>query len=104
MGKSATLLACIAVSTVLGSIHAFSVLIPGWESESGQSRAAISLAYSLALVSLTLAVLYGHYLYRCASASLIFLIVAIGSGAGLWLSVYGKTRTGAVKKRRTEHH
>lgn len=86
MEKLATIFVCIAVSTLLGSIHAFSVLIPEWEGALNGTRAAISFVYSTSLFSLTLAVLFGHHVYRRLSSTQIFMLVALGSGCGLWLS------------------
>ena len=86
MGNTKTLLACIAVSTVLGSIHAFSVLIPAWESSLGHNRGSISFVYSLSLGFLTLAVLFGHVIYRRFTPAQIFCLVAVGCGGGLLLA------------------
>ena len=45
--------ACLAVSLVLGSVHAFSVFVPSWQQLPGADRGSLSLIYSIALVSLT---------------------------------------------------
>ncbi|MEM7256051.1 MAG: MFS transporter [Pseudomonadota bacterium] len=74
------------MSTVLGSVHAFSVFIPAWELSTSGTRASISFAYSLALICLTMAVLVGHHIFRRFSAPVIFTLVGIGSLAGMWLS------------------
>ena len=55
------------------------------------SRAAVSFAYSLSLLSLTAAVLFGHHLYKKLSPPLIFLLVAFGSAIGLLLSAGSST-------------
>lgn len=86
MGNTKKLVACIAVSTVLGSIHAFSVLIPDWETSLAQSRGSISFVYSLSLGFLTLAVLFGHHLFRLLTPAQIFILVAAGSSTGLLLA------------------
>ena len=57
------------VSAVLGTIHAFSVFIDPLEASFAASRSAVSLTYSLALVSLTSAVLVGPRLFGRWSAA-----------------------------------
>jgi OFA family oxalate/formate antiporter-like MFS transporter len=81
--KSPALLACLVVSLLLGSIHAFSVFVPEWETFPGASRASVSFVYSLALVSLTVAVLFGHILYRMLSPFNVFVLVSCLVGMGL---------------------
>jgi len=76
----------ILLSTVLGSIHAFSVFVPEWERMAGASRASVSLIYSTALVTLTLAVLLGYRLYGSISPAVLFVLVGVCAAAGLWLS------------------
>lgn len=78
--------ASVALSTVLGSVHAFSVFVAEWESFPGVKRAEISLVYSIALVSLTLAVLFGHRIYRLCAPATIFLLSGVGAALGLALS------------------
>lgn len=81
--KSPALIACFVVSLLLGSIHAFSVFVPEWETYPGASRASVSFVYSLALVSLTVAVLFGHILYRMLSPFNVFVLVSCLVGVGL---------------------
>lgn len=78
--------ACLAVSLVLGSVHAFSVFVPGWQELPGADRGSLSLVYSIALVSLTLVVLVSHRIFARLSPSTIFSIVGIVSAGGLYLS------------------
>jgi len=78
--------ACSAVSAVLGTIHAFSVFIPQWEGLPGADRASVSLIYSTALVSLTVAVLFGYRLYQRFSPLAIFSIAGVMATIGLLLS------------------
>jgi len=80
------ILAAIMLSTVLGSIHAFSVFIPQWERLAGASRANVSLIYSTALVALTLAVLFGYQLYTRWQPTFLVLVVGIVASIGLFLS------------------
>ncbi len=88
---SPELVACFVVSLLLGSIHAFSVFVPEWEALPGASRASVSLIYSIALVSLTVAVLFGHFIYRLLSPCLVFVSVASIVAVGLWGASYSAT-------------
>lgn len=49
---------------VLGSLHAFSVLLLAMESEFDVSRSVASMTYSIALISLAAAVILGHRFYH----------------------------------------
>lgn len=84
--SKATIAASAALSWVLGSIHAFSVFIPQWEGLPGADRASVSLIYSIALVSLTIAVLFGYRLYRLLPPFAIFILVGAIAAFGLQLS------------------
>ena len=57
------LVATSLLSAILGSVHAFSVFLAPLERQFVAERGQVSLTYSLALVSLTLAVLWGHRIY-----------------------------------------
>ncbi len=81
-----TIVGSCALSTVLGSIHAFSVFIPQWEGLPGADRASVSLVYSVALVSLTIAVLFGYRLYGRYAPMTIFVVVGVVAAVGLALS------------------
>lgn len=76
------LIAALLVTTSLGSIHAFSVIVFPLEARFDASRGDVSLAYSLALISLTVAVLFGHKIYHRLTPALIgggaCLLAAIG--------------------------
>ena len=78
------LLAASLLASVLGSVHAFSVFLVPLELQFDQSRGQVSLTYSLALVTLTLAVLWGHHLYARFRPSLfvlgICLLAVLGVG------------------------
>lgn len=60
----------------MGSIHAFSTLIEGIELQTGAERMASSLVYSAGLLSVTLAVFFGHILFRRFSAFSLMLVAA----------------------------
>ena len=83
MRAKVTLLACILVTLVLGSIHAFSVFLVPFEQTLQASRAQVSLIYSSALLSLTCAVLVGYKIYPLLNvpslAGLSCLLAAIGT-------------------------
>jgi OFA family oxalate/formate antiporter-like MFS transporter len=92
------LLAASIVSTVLGSIHAFSILLVPLETLFVTTRSAVSLTYSLSLVSLSIAVLLGHLVYgrvspatflmaTCSLAALGALIA--GMASSLWVVWFG---------------
>ena len=89
--RNTTIAACVALSAVLGTIHAFSVFIPQWENLPGADRASVSLIYSLALASLTVAVLFGYRLYRRVSPATIFCFLGVVAALGLMLSAYGSS-------------
>jgi len=88
---SAVLLAVSLLTFLLGSIHAFSVLIHPFEARLGASRASVSLVYSLALVSLTIAVLTGHHLYRRLAPVLLLLSSTTLAAVGLLVAAYATT-------------
>ena len=92
--SSLTLLAAAIVSAVLGSIHAFSILLAPLETLFDATRSAVSLTYSLALVSLSIAVLLGHLAYGRTSAAIFLMatcaLAALGTliaglGNSLWV-------------------
>jgi len=81
-----SLLACILLSGVLGTVHAWSLFIEPYEEELGVGRGTVSAAYSLALVALTLAVLGSHGLFRRLAPTMIAAASSGGSVAGLLLA------------------
>jgi OFA family oxalate/formate antiporter-like MFS transporter len=92
------LLASITLTTVLGSIHAFSVFLPSLENLLQADRSQISLIYSGALICLTISVLCGHRIYSVVSPPLLALIacfvaaigiVIAGQSQSFWLTVLG---------------
>lgn len=79
------LTAASLVSAVLGSIHAFSVFLIPLETQFSASRGAVSLSYSIALVALTLVVLWGPRLYsRWSAATLMLLACSLGAVGAIW--------------------
>ena len=76
---------------VLGSVHAFSVFLEPLEKLHGASRAQISLTYSIALISITLAVSLGPALYARLPGWGIAALVAMGAIAGILLADAART-------------
>ena len=72
----------------LGSIHAFSVFIVPLESLYDASRESVSLVYSLALVSLTLAVLGSHLCFRRVRPASLVALIGLGAAFGLALPLW----------------
>ena len=77
------LAACVMVTFVMGSVHAFSVFLLPLENLFAESRAAISLIYSTALIMITLSVLFGHHLYGRYSSARLLLLSALLAAVGL---------------------
>ncbi len=76
--------ACV-LSFVLGSLHAYSVLLAALEAWLAASRAEVSFAYSLAILSLACGVLIGPHIlsrFNFSRAALIAGMIAFG-GIGL---------------------
>ena len=92
------LLAAITLTTVLGSIHAFSVFLMPFEILLQTGRTQISLIYSGALICLTISVLLGHRIYpRLAPPTLGLIaclvaatgIVIAGNSDSFWIVAFG---------------
>jgi len=91
-----TLVACVLLSASLGSIHAYSLFIDSFETELHASRGSVSAVYSTALVSLTMAVLVGHPLFRRLSGSFVALIVSGGAAGGLLIAARSSFLGGVI--------
>ncbi len=74
------------VTFVLGSVHAFSVLIVPLEQALEATRAEVSLIYSFALLALTLAVLFGYRIYALLPPWWLVFSTCLAAAAGLWLA------------------
>lgn len=77
------LLASMLVTLVLGSVHAFSVLLAPLELQLDLPRSEISLIYSFALVAITLSVTLGYRIYGLLPPA--WLVAITGSVAALGL-------------------
>lgn len=87
-GKILVLVASMLVTFVLGSVHAFSVLLVPLEQRLGLPRSEISLIYSVALVAITLAVLLGHRIYPRVASWWLAGGACLFAAAGLWLAAH----------------
>ena len=90
--QSFVVIACLLITFCMGSLHSFSTLIENIELQIDVSRMASSLVYSTALICVTVAVFFGHILYRQLSPLLIIFLIAslplIGiliSNTGSWI-------------------
>ena len=79
-------LAGMLVTLVLGSVHAFSVFLQPLESNLQLPRGDISLVYSIALVSITLAVTVGYRTYGLLAPGWLVSITGLVAAVGLWLA------------------
>lgn len=77
------LLAAITLTTVLGSIHAFSVFLIPFETLLQTGRAQVSLIYSGALICLTISVLFGHKIYPLLSPPVLALLACLVAASGI---------------------
>ena len=88
------LIACLLLSFLFGSVHGFSVFVEPMEKAFGVSRSSVSLTYSIALMSLTVAVLIGHRIFALIPIRIFAPVVVIVASMGLLLasvsgSLYG---------------
>ena len=90
---TATLLALALLSFVLGSVHAFSVLVEPLATRFGASVASVSGIYSLALVAITVMVSIGHRFYARASGAVLAGVLSAASVAGALLAGHGGSLT-----------
>lgn len=91
-----SLAGCVLLSGVLGSIHAYSLFIESFESDLGVGRGEAGAPYSVALASLTVAVLVSHRLFRLVPGPLVALIASGGAAIGLLLAASANSLAGVV--------
>ena len=84
--KYIVIIGCLLLSFVMGSIHAFSVLLEPIETEYNVSRTLSSLTYSISILSITLAVYFGKNIYYAFSPSRIIFLIMMLSTLGTFLS------------------
>ena len=91
-----SLIGCVLLSGVLGTIHAFSLFIAPFESYLGAGRGGVGSVYSVALASLTVAVLLGHPLFRLIPGPFVALIATVGAATGLLIAASATSLGGVV--------
>ncbi len=74
--QSLVFISCLLITFCMGSIHAFSTLIENIEFQINSGRMASSLIYSTGLICVTVAVFFGHSIYRKLSPSIIIVLIA----------------------------
>ena len=88
------LISASIVSAVLGSIHAFSMFLEPLETQFATTRSAVSLTYSFALMSLTIAVLFGpRFFGRWSAATLVLSACAFAACGAVIAGMAGSLRT-----------
>ncbi len=87
-GGRLVLAAAMVLAAVLGTIHAFSVFLVPMEQLFEATRGAVSAAYSIALVSLTVAVLLGHRLYAAVSAPVFSALLLTAAALGTVIAAF----------------
>ena len=87
------LAATSTLAAVLGSVHAFSVFLTPLEQAFDASRAQVSLTYSLALATLTLAVLTGHRIYGRWRPGPFIITVALIAASGVVVAAFAPSLT-----------
>ena len=82
------LIIAILVNFSIGSFFAWSVLVAPLEQALGATRSDISLAYSVAFISMTVGMFVTHSLLRIASLPYLLFVVFTIAGAGMAISGY----------------
>ena len=82
------LFASMLLMMVFGSIHAFSIFLVPMEEQFKASRSAISLIYSLSLVTLTISVFFGHKLYDLIRPTLFVVTTCLLAVFGLCITAF----------------
>lgn len=83
------MVSAMLLSMILGSIHAFSVLLPAMETTFGASRTQASLTYSFALIALAIAVLVGHRAYAKVRPAIFVAGTGLLAAAGCLVAGFG---------------
>jgi len=82
------LITTMLLMVVFGSVHAFSVFLLPMEIHYQATRSAVSLIYSVTLMSLTFAVFLGHRLYGLVRPSLFVLVFCLLASLGLIITAF----------------
>ncbi len=86
-----TLLGGMVLMLVLGSIHAFSVFLEPLEARFNAERTEVSFTYSLALVCLTISVLFGHLFFARFKPPLAVAVICLAAGLGCVLAGFANS-------------
>jgi len=86
-----TLYGAMTITLVLGTVHAFSVLLTPIELRFGVGRSQASLVYSFALTALTVGVLLGSRVYSRWTPATFATIVLLLGAAGLGVSAFASS-------------
>ncbi len=87
------LLSASLLCLVLGSVHAFSVFLEPLEQGLSEPRSIVSLTYSFALVCLTIAVLFGHWIFSKVTPALLVILVCGVASTGAVIAAYSPSIT-----------
>ena len=79
---------CLLLVFVMGSIHAFSILLEPIETKFNVSRSLSSFTYSLSLISITVSIYFGNYIYKKFNPTRIVMIIMTLSTLGTIMSAY----------------
>ena len=82
------LFASMLLMMVFGSIHVFSIFLVPMEEQFKASRSAVSLIYSLSLVTLTISVFFGHKLYSLMRPALFVMATCLLAIFGLSITAF----------------
>jgi len=85
------IIGCLLLSFLMGSIHAFSLLLEPIETKLNVPRTFSSFTYSLSLISITTAVFFGNFIYKRLSPTSIVLIVMTLSTLGTLISAFSSS-------------
>ena len=91
--QAKALLGAALLSFILGSLHAFSVLLLEMERTFDVSRSAASITYSIALISLSAAVLLGHRLYARLTPPIYVVMTGAIAASGCVLAALSPSAT-----------
>ena len=86
-----TLLSGMILMLVLGSVHAFSVFLEPLETGFNAPRSDVSLTYSLALVCLTISVLFGDRVFKHLKPASLIILVCTLAAVGCLISALAST-------------
>ena len=84
-------LGAVLIAFVMGSLHAYSVLIEAIEMRFGVTRATVSLVYSLATLSLISGVYATGWLIKKVNPALLAGVACVVCGGGLVLAASGQS-------------